>query len=56
MAKLNIKYYLNMDCLIKLVIRLNILLVKKVVLKIVLIIILEEPELIDIILYQIEKY
>ena len=38
-----------MDCLIKFVIRLNILLVKKVLLQIVLIIILERSELIHII-------
>ena len=45
-----------MDCLIKLVIRLNILEVKIVVLQIVLIIILERSELIHIILDLLKKY
>ena len=56
MVKLSIQYYLIMTCLIKFVIRLNILQVKKVVLQIVLIIILERSELIDIILYLLKKY
>ena len=45
-----------MDCLINFVIRLNILLVKKLVLQIVLIIILERSELIHIILCQLKTY
>ena len=45
-----------MDCLIKFAIRLNILQAKKVVLQILLIIILEKPELIYTILYLSKKY
>ena len=44
-----------MDCLIKFVIRLNILYVKKVVLQIVLIIILEGSKLIHMILYLLKN-
>ena len=41
--------------MIKFVVELNILQVKKVVLQIVLIIILQEPELIHVILYLLKK-
>ena len=53
---LDIFYYLIMDCLMKFVLKLNILLVEKLVLKIVLIIILEKSELIHVSLYILKKY
>ena len=56
MVKLIIYYYLIMDCLIKFVIRLNMLWMKRVVLQIALIIILEGSHLIHIILFLFKKY
>ena len=56
MMELDIYYYMIMKDIMQFIIGLNILEVKKVVLKIVLIITLEEPGLIHIIFYLLKKY
>ena len=55
LVNLDICYYLTMNCLIKFLIRLNILKVKKVVLRIILILILVKSELIHTIIYQLKN-
>ena len=51
MMEVDIYYYLFMEDIMQFIIGLNILLVKKVILQIVLIIVLQESELINIIIY-----